>query len=248
MTDWTTTIGCSPEAFCDELCRRKPQWVTGSLSGSDTLFLFSTALDAGADRVVEIGTASGFSTAVLCHALDFASKAGAVGPDFEVLSYDISPQYYADPTKPVGEAARELLPPELLGHIAWRHPATAADLKRHHGRDEVTFMFLDAAHTHPWPSLDLLASLDCLAPDARVVLHDINLPVLHEQWQAWGVKYLFDDLHVSKEVPAGVDVPNIGSIEVPDDKERFRDELLRVIYEHEWEAQITPEMTTAALA
>ena len=73
MDDIATLIGCPPHAFADRLRDSLgPKWVGGSLSHSDTRFLFCSALQAGPRVAVEIGTACGFSTAVLCHALNFA--------------------------------------------------------------------------------------------------------------------------------------------------------------------------------
>jgi len=238
MKDFESVIGRQPDAFCDTIVTERPQWVTGSLSHSDTRFLFKTALKDDASVAVEIGTASGFSTAVLCHALNFASQAGAISADFQVISYDISPTFYADRSKRVGDAAREQLLPELMKHVTFRHPAFALNLRQHHGNDAIKFLFIDANHKHPWPALDLLAALDCLSPGAVVVLHDINLPIEHPEIQIWGAKYLFDDLKVEKEVPQACEVPNIGSIKIPEDKEQFRAQLLQILFAHEWETDV----------
>jgi predicted O-methyltransferase YrrM len=234
-------IGCRPEAFCDSLVANRPEWVKGSLSHSDTRFLFDTALKAGANLAVEIGTASGFSTSVLCHALNFASKGGLIGSDFHVVSYDASPYCYFDASKQVGDATREQLSPELLKHVTFRHPAFASSLKQHHGNDDIEFLFVDANHKHPWPTLDLLATLDLLKRGAVVVLDDINLPVLLPRQQAWGAKYLFDGLDLEKSVPDDVEVPNIGCLKIPEDKEQLRGHLLEIIFTHQWEVDVNDD-------
>ncbi|HEX6385856.1 MAG TPA: class I SAM-dependent methyltransferase [Anaerolineae bacterium] len=238
MIDFERVIGCRPDAFCDAFYAEKPKWVTGSLSDSDTRFLFKTALNAAASVAVEIGTASGFSTAVLCHALNFASQAGLIESDFHVISCDISPTFYADQSKRVGDATREQLPPELMLHIKLRHPAYALNLRQHHGNDEIKFLFIDANHQHPWPALDLLAALDCLSPGAIVVLHDINLPIVNPEFPIWGAKYLFDDLEVEKDLARDCEIPNIGRIKIPEGKEQLRTQLLEIIHAHEWEIDI----------
>lgn len=235
-------IGCEPEVFCDAFYAEQPKWVFGSsISQFDTYFLFKTALTSGANTAVEIGTASGFSTAVLCHALNFASQAGLISSDFQVVSFDLFPHFYADESKRVGDAAREQLSPELLKHITFRNPATAADVRKHYGNDEIKLMFIDASHRHPWPTLDLLATLDCLSPGAVVLLHDINLPVIHPEFPDWGAKHLFDDLKIEKDMPQDEEIPNIGSIRIPEDKEQLRGQLLQILFTHEWQANVNKD-------
>jgi hypothetical protein len=216
----------------------RPEWIVGSLSHSDTRFLFDTALKAGASLAVEIGTASGFSTSVLCHALNFASQAGMIDSDFHVVSYDFHPYFYADASKRVGDATREQLSPELLKHVTFRHPALASSLEQHHGKGEIGLLFIDANHKHPWPTLDLLAALDSLSPGAIVVLHDINLPVMSLELPGWGPKHLFDGLDLEKSVPDDEQIPNIGRVKIPEDKERLRGQLLKILFAHEWQADM----------
>lgn len=228
------------DAACDAFYAARPAWITGSLSHFDARFLFKTALHAGVNTVIEIGTASGFSTALLCHALSMAHDAGRISGDFKVVSYDVSPNFYADLTKKVGDAAREQLSPEMLAHITFRNPARAADVEAEQGADTGRLLFIDAAHVHPWPTLDLLATLDFLQVGATVVLHDINLPVIAPKFPDWGVKYLFDELErVDKQVPndAG-EVPNIGSIRIPPDKDALRRQLMEMLYRHPWQMQV----------
>ena len=218
------------------------------MSHSDARFLFRQAREAGTSVAVEIGTASGFSAGLLCHALAFASEAGRIGSDYRVVTYDIDPQIYVDRKRRSGDAAREQLPPALLDHVTFRAPATVADLTGDFEPEEILFLFIDASHSHPWPTLDLLGALDYLATGATVVLHDINLPVIHPEFAHWGVKHLFDSLTVEKEVADDVSEPNIGSIRIPTEKAELRDQLLRILYAHAWELDVPGELTTAALA
>jgi predicted O-methyltransferase YrrM len=219
--------------LCARMLAERGSWITGSLSQADAHFLFRSAVEARTRLAVEIGTASGFSTAVLCQALKFASDSGMIDADFEVVSYDASDRFYADPTRPVGDAARELLPADLMRHITFRHPTTALKVREHYGPDELDFLFIDANHHHPWPTLDLLACLDYLKPGATVVLHDINLPIIHPQFPAWGVHYLFEGLDEDNRVPAEERMPNIGSIRIPEDKEGLRGQLVDIFFRHE---------------
>src|SRR5581483_656297 len=197
-------------------------------------------------RVVEIGTASGFSTATLAHALRFAAKAGLVKRDFAIVSYDVSPVLYYDASRQVGDAAREILPSDLLKQLAFRNPAMAIDVRKDFERDSIDFLFLDGHHGHPWPTLDLIATLDELRAGAVVVMHDVNLPVLHPH-TTWGAKHAFDDLDLDKDVDPSDDA-NIGSFVVPRNKARLRDQLLTILYDHRWEIEVWADVVTRSTA
>jgi predicted O-methyltransferase YrrM len=190
-------------------------------------------------HVVEIGTGSGVSTAVICRALAAVSNASADA--YDVTTYDVNPRLWFDSNRQVGSAAAELLNPGLLAHIAFRNPATALDAAREHETDSISFVFLDAEHGHPWPALDLLALLDSLQPGAIVVMHDVNLPLVHERFQVWGAKWVFDELDVVRFAAEG-DLPNIGAIMIPADKHRLRSELAQVIAAHDWEASVSDDL------
>jgi predicted O-methyltransferase YrrM len=245
---WKSVVGTAPDSFSDGYTDARPGWASGSLSHSDARFLFGRALEIRAPVAVEIGTASGFSTGLICHALAFARKARRIASDYRVVTYDIDTQFYADRQRRIGDAAREQLPAALLKRITFRAPTTVAQLAEDFDFDGIHFLFVDASHNHPWPTLDLLGALDRLAPGAMVVLHDINLPVIHPELTAWGVKHLFDALDVEKEVAQDVEVPNIGSFRIPAAKDALREQFLRILYEHAWEADVDPELLTAVLA
>jgi predicted O-methyltransferase YrrM len=235
-------IGRPLDAVADSYYDNMPDWVFGSsISQSDARFLFRAALQSQPPLAVEIGTASGFSTGLLCFALECGSGAGLVDPDYKVVSYDISPTFYLRPEKKVGDAAREQLPPELLRHIVVCAPADAADIRRRYADNEVSFMFIDANHQHPWPALDLIAALDCLAPGAVVVMHDINLPLVHPEFAHWGAKHVFDNLDVIKTVSEETPFPNIGCITIPEDKQRLQQQVINIIHSHEWESRVPEE-------
>lgn len=224
----------------DALYARKPPWAKGTVSQLDARYLHRQAVGAGVRTAVEVGTASGVSTAVLWHALSLTADA------FEVHSYDLKPTYYLDDSRRVGDAARQMLPRELVSHIAFHSPGTAMSVAERFGRGSLGLVFIDANHLHPWPSLDLLALLDVLEPGAEVILHDINLPVRHPEHPHWGVKHLFDAIDAPKQTDVG-HLPNIGSVWSPDDRRAVRRQLRALVDARPWECQVPSEVTRELL-
>ena len=227
-------------ALSDELYRRLPAWVSGgSLSGVGARFLATSLLSSGASTAVEIGTATGFSSALLASVLDAANKSGLVDDDFGVVTIDISPQWYVDRSRATGEAAREVAP-HLVDHIEFVNPYDASEVPRRFSPDSVQFLFIDANHAHPWPTLDLLLSLPALKPGAAVVLDDINLPLIHPSNHDWGAHHLFYGVEVTKEEGAFISDAHasMGRLEVPFDKASFGAQLLAVLDGNEWQTEI----------
>jgi predicted O-methyltransferase YrrM len=232
----------------DVIYGRHPDWVTGQISLPDARYLSERVIKRGADTVVELGTASGVSTAILCHALASSRTRRNADDDYRVLSYDSSSTFYADRSKRVGGAVDAMLEHEVARHIEFRNPAIALDLRDFHARHELEFLFIDADHRHPWPTLDLIAAIPVLRPGAEIVLHDINLPVVKPEFADWGAKYLFDALDVEKYFDEAVDPPNIGSVIVPDEIEPLEEALVALIAAHEWETDIPDRVRSALLA
>lgn len=231
-------------SFYSACWRPPPSWAAGSISFSDAEFLYELLQRERPSVVLEIGTASGFSAATMCRCLDYAARTANGDSEYRVISYDLLEHFYADPSKKVGEAAREMLDAALMKHVEFRNPRTAADAVRDFAPDALSFCFIDANHRHPWPALDLLAVTKIIRPGGIVVLHDINLSSL--PWAAAnpalasrGVESLFNNLELEKEVAMdSVGIPNIGSVRIPHDKHRLRRQLVDIIHGHPWELEV----------
>ncbi len=219
---------------------RRPDWAEGSISWDDARFLRQRVAARKPNTIVEIGTASGVSTAVLADALS------QVLDDWRLVTYDITSVYYADRSKAVGAAAREMLAPEMLDRVEFRNPdGTAAAAAREHA--DLGLVFIDANHLHPWPCLDTLAVLDSLAEGSELVLHDINLPARRAEEAPRGAQLLFNNLRAEKTLPAESSDPpvNIGSVKVRD-REGLRHQVVTLVEAHAWEVEI-PEESLAVL-
>lgn len=232
------------DELCDSLYRRKPAWSIGSLSAVGAKFL-AHALSATPDaaRVVEIGTASGFSTALMASVLRRRQQAGGED-DWQVHSFDVTDRFYGDRSRKAGDAARELVP-ELLDRVAFHPFTTAVDVGRLLAPATVDFLFIDGAHKHPWPSIDLLLCLPSLRPGATVVLDDVNLPLIRPEFPDWGAHHLYKSLPVDKEDGAFVGpdrVPSMGRFRVPGDPSDLRRHLVDLVHRYEWQAEIPAEV------
>jgi predicted O-methyltransferase YrrM len=203
-----------------------PDDARGAVLLDDALFLFDMIQCLRPQRMVELGTASGVSTAVLLKAMAAAHGREASAGDWSVQTYDLLSHCYWDSSIPVGYAVN-IMAPELASRAVFHAPGVAADIARDFGpaaAGPLPLVFIDACHQHPYPVGDLLGLLPALAPGAWVILHDINLPARAAEyelrtggkvhWGERGAKLLFDHWPYEKLTGCG-GVPNIGAIRLP---------------------------------
>jgi hypothetical protein len=131
---------------------------------------------------IEIGTASGFSTAM------FAKAMALVGGE-KLLSFDVSATWYVDQSKPVGFLARDLgLNAVPISFIQ----GTSAKVSAHVELGTVGGAFVDGSHYHPWPTIDTLILMPFMEIGGFIGHHDLNLYMHHDYYDQYGPKYLFD--------------------------------------------------------
>lgn len=145
-----------------------PKWVGGNISEYDVRFLSGLVNFARPRTLVEIGVASGWSSAVILNRL----KQTHGSDSFQLNAIDLFEDFYLDAKYKTGHAVTELVPDLksnynlLTGRIA---PDAMADVGK------VDFSFIDAHHYHPWTTLDFLAVLPFMEKGRWVAFHDINL-------------------------------------------------------------------------
>lgn len=200
---------------------RPPSWVTGNVSIDEGLFLNMLVRELQPREVIEIGVASGCSSAALLQAL------ATCGPDHRLHSFDLKESCYFAPERPVGSAVDEMFP---AGRAIWNlHLGkTALDAGRMLKGRNIAMAFIDAAHSHPWPALDLLALLPALASGAWVALHDVFLARLGMK-PVFGPEYLFRLWPGEKRSCSGKG--NIAAIRLPRAKERAHAWVLSILSE-----------------
>ncbi|MDX9910343.1 MAG: class I SAM-dependent methyltransferase [Phycisphaerales bacterium] len=203
-------------------------------------------------RVVEIGVASGASSAVMLHAM----RAHAI--DGRIDAFDIHHQCYWDRSRAVGSAVEEMVPDMADRFTLHKGDSRLARETLAHG--SIDLAFIDGDHAHPSATLDLLNLAPLLRPGAWVLLHDVLLDkilrerepgterrsygpaVLLEHWA--GVKT--QPLGSVGDVVRGTSAANVAALRV-DDPARidaaFLDAALAV--EHEPGAAPTPHTQAA---
>jgi hypothetical protein len=164
----------------------------GAIDGKDLAFIAGLVARHRPARVVEIGVASGFSTACLATLV----SGHAPGPA-RIDSFDLAERFYVDPRHPVGYLLAEALPhPGVTVNV--HTGATCLDVAaRLDG--PIDLCFIDAAHRHPWPLIDTLGILPLMRPGGIVVHHDLKMYLdTNRDWWANGPKIVLD--HVSPDL------------------------------------------------
>jgi len=188
-----------------------PSWATGYVSGTDAAFLAHMVSALRPRTVVELGVASGASSAALLYALDQLS-----GDEPRTLcSCDVRATCYFNEAYDTGQACRDMYPtPRAQWRREFAMDARALAEVLPPGGADLTF--IDANHSHPWPLLDLLHVTAFAKPGSWVMLHDIELPVQHPAHQVYGPRWLFQAWPFNKVKGLG-QWTSIGAVQLPDD-------------------------------
>lgn len=208
----------------------------GGIGSRDYFFLTCLVSILAPQRVIEIGTLTGFSAAIIAAAIDH--QHGATSPPVTVETIDAHTHCSIDTTRPIGFEIPELVP-GLVSKIRI-HPGRESDVLREiANRGEFGLAFIDADHRHPWPLLDVLRLAPYLQNRAWIVLHDIQLGSHGEAERAagrnleagtpYGAEWLFERWPFRK-----IRSFHIGAIELPrqlDALVPFSLELMRLPFE-----------------
>ena len=227
------STGISAER-CKEIYARRPPEIEGSINEKEARFLHALLLGKAPARCAEIGTCSGLSTAVMADALVLLNQED--GGNRRAISYDLLDHLYFDATRKVGFFL-DSMPEPVRAAAELRTGCTALQLKEDFSEAALDFLMVDANHAHPWPCLDLLVALPLLARNVVICLHDINLPLNNPKHQVFGAKLAFDALPLEKQYcePIKGRVPNMGAVELADQRDAVRDALSECVQTHPWE-------------
>lgn len=204
----------------------------GGIGSRDYFFLTALVSILAPRRVIEIGTLTGFSAAILAAAIHRQhgnnSGAGLLPQsrdrrEITVETIDSRTRCSIDETRPIGFEIPELIPD--LASTVRVHTGRKSDFARELGaRGEFGLAFIDADHRHPWPLLDVLRLAPYVQAGGWILLHDIQLGTYganqREEDQSldgetpFGAEWLFDRWPFRK-----IRSFHIGAIELPSPKE-----------------------------
>jgi hypothetical protein len=170
----------------------------GGIGARDYFFLTALVSILAPRRVIEVGTLTGFSAAIIAAAIH---RQHGNSNEISVETIDALTHCIIDETRPIGFAIPELIPD--LASTVRVHTGRKSDFARELGRDdEFGLGFIDADHRHPWPLLDVLRLAPYVQGEGWIVLHDIQLgtygKTLREAGQPlegetpYGAEWLFD--------------------------------------------------------
>ena len=189
-----------------------PEWAKGFISRNDAEFLYQLISTLQPRTVVELGVASGASSAAILCGLDQLPE---IAGGRVLYSCDVRSTCYFDPAFATGQACAEMYP---NARTRWRteFDADARRLARVLPRSSVDLTFIDANHAHPWPLLDLLHVTAVARPHSWVVLHDVDLPIHYPEYQVYGPRWLFEAWPFNKIKGVGRWV-SIAAVQLPED-------------------------------
>ncbi|MDQ6809097.1 MAG: class I SAM-dependent methyltransferase [Verrucomicrobiota bacterium] len=190
---------------------------SGAIGVGDLLFLHAFVNVLAPDRVVEIGTLTGFSAAVIGDAV--VQHQHAEAESLVVDTIDLRECCATDETKPVGFEIPRLVP-RLAGRIRVHAREDARYVEQIARAGELELVFIDADHQHPRPTLDLIRVSRFVRLGGWVAVHDIDLGSLGERMRAagtplshgspFGAQWLFEAWPFEK-ISGG----NIGALRLP---------------------------------
>jgi predicted O-methyltransferase YrrM len=188
----------------------------GGIGSRDYFFLTCLVSILAPRRVIEIGTLTGFSTAIIAAAI---RRQHGSQPGIAVESIDSQTHCSIDQSRAIGFEIPELIP-DLVSTVRV-HTGKESDFVREIATPgEFGLAFIDADHRHPWPLLDVLRLAPYIQRQGWIVMHDIQLGTHGESERAagrhseigtpYGAEWLFECWPFRK-----IRSFHIGAIELP---------------------------------
>lgn len=195
----------------------------GMMPPPDLYFASGVASLLRSELVIEIGTASGFSAAVLAKVTALRWQENGEVPSPLLHTIDLKAEDQRAELHRVGFAVERVVP-ELRDRIVIHPLHDATHARTLIGNRKMTLALVDGNHQHPWPLHDVL-QLQKLMPRGWILLHDIDLPALADGTfePRYGAKHVFD-FWPDEKIAAG----NIGAIKLPEDRRSLGDFVARL--------------------
>ena len=225
-----------------EFSSKRPGGSRGAITNIDSLFIHRKIIESKPKLLVEIGIAAGISSATMLYSMEKLSN------NSTLYAFDISKTCFFDNTKEVGFAVNQMIDKDFVERSYVKNvPSSVFEFHEHFDLNSIDFLFIDANHRHPWPSVDLFVALPYLKDGCTVCLHDINLPIKNSKFPNYGVKHLFDKLEdVTKDV-SDEEIPNCGSV-IIEDKENLKNQIKAIVKYYDWEENLDKEVKEKLIA
>lgn len=218
--------------FLHEMAARDGVRYPGGIGSRDYFFLTALISILAPRRAVEIGTLTGFSTAIIAAAIYRQhGKPGGIA----VETIDSHTHCSIDETRPIGFEIPELVP-NLVSTVRVHTGRESDCVGELAAREKFGLAFIDADHRHPWPLLDVLRLAPHLDSRSWIVMHDIQLGTYGQAERdagrnlgtvtPFGAEWFFDRWPFRK-----IRSFHIGAIELPAETEKliaFAIEMLRL--------------------
>jgi predicted O-methyltransferase YrrM len=157
--------------FLRSIMNRRQTHYPMTIGISDYFFLTAFVSILAPQRVIEIGTLTGLSAAIIAAAL--RRQHGKESASW-VDTIDVRPNCAIDETRPTGFEISESFP-EFVSMIRLHTPHDSAVVSKLAKWDELDVAFVDGDHRHPLPLLDLLRLAPYVRSGGWIILHDIQL-------------------------------------------------------------------------
>jgi hypothetical protein len=143
----------------------------GGIGSRDYFFLTCLVSILAPRRVIEIGTLTGFSAAIIAAAIyrQHGNRSGIT-----VDTIDSNTHCSIDETRPIGFEIPELIP-DLVSSVRIHTERESDFVREIAAPGEFGLAFIDADHRHPWPLLDVLRLAPYIESRGWILLHDIQL-------------------------------------------------------------------------
>ena len=204
-----------------EFYKEYAKYCDGCISRSDGRFLAECLVEFAPKNCLEIGVASGFSSAFILHVMENRDR------NFKLVSVDFAKDYYIDPEKPVGFIIDQINPTPRC-KFELHTGFWAADLPKLVGQEKFDVIFIDANHRHPWTWIDLVLSLPRLSDSGLILLHDIHL-YKNPKWSVGiGPHNVYDGIEEKKWM-ATEQGASIGAIQFRQNCQAYESNLLEIL-------------------
>ena len=198
----------------------------GCVNQGDAMFLCQILDSTRPEKCFEVGVASGMSTTFLLRSLE------RISANSELISVDVEEQYYADKTKPTGYVVTKTVPnPKCKFRLLTEN--WSADAEQLSADGKFDFVFIDALHVHPWPTIDTMMVLPFVKPGTWIVHHDIAISSTPQYSKMTGPINLLNAFPEPKRTSELDEMKNIGGFQVSGNHRDYED-AIRKSLENEW--------------